>query len=57
MALLPKHRDLYYGGQWQQPAGGYFKTINPATGDDLGDCAEASAEDVAAAAICGSCRV
>ncbi len=49
-ALLPKHRDLYYGGGWHRPAGGYLRTINPANGADLGECAEASAEDVAAAA-------
>jgi hypothetical protein len=28
--VLPKRRDLYYGGKWQKP-GGYSETINPAT--------------------------
>jgi betaine-aldehyde dehydrogenase len=48
--VLPKRRDLYYGGKWQKPAGGYSETINPATGETLGACAEANAEDVDAAA-------
>ncbi|MBN9474517.1 MAG: aldehyde dehydrogenase [Bordetella sp. SCN 67-23] len=46
---LPAHRELYYGGQWQRPRGGYAPTWNPATGGSLGDCAEANAEDVDAA--------
>jgi betaine-aldehyde dehydrogenase len=48
-AILPRHRDLYYGGQWQKPAGGYQETLNPATGASLGQCAEANAADVDAA--------
>ena len=48
-AILPRHRDLYYGGQWQKPKGGYRETLNPATGASLGPCAEANAEDVDAA--------
>ncbi len=48
-AILPKHRDLYYGGKWQKPAGGYIDTYNPATGESLGPCAEANAADVDAA--------
>ena len=48
-ALLPKHRDLYYDGQWQKPKGGYADTFNPATGESLGPCAEANAADVDAA--------
>src|SRR4029079_14586589 len=48
-AILPKHRDLYYGGKWQKPAGGYQETLNPATGASLGNCAEANAADVDAA--------
>ncbi|MEA2977421.1 MAG: hypothetical protein QOF19_2941, partial [Alphaproteobacteria bacterium] len=29
---LPLHRDLYYGGAWHKPLGGYEPTWNPATG-------------------------
>jgi betaine-aldehyde dehydrogenase len=46
---LPEHRDLYYDGRWQKPAGGYLDTFNPATGASLGPCAEANAADVDAA--------
>jgi betaine-aldehyde dehydrogenase len=49
-AILPRHRDLYYGGQWRKPAGGHQETFNPATGTSLGQCAEANAADVDAAA-------
>jgi betaine-aldehyde dehydrogenase len=45
-AVLPMHRDLFYGGKWQKPAGGYLQTLNPGNGDSLGACAEADAEDV-----------
>lgn len=48
-AVLPQHRDLYYGGAWHKPRGGYVDTINPATGESLGPCAEANAADVDAA--------
>ena len=48
-AILPRHRDLYYDGQWQKPQGGYLDTFNPATGESLGPCAEANAADVDAA--------
>jgi betaine-aldehyde dehydrogenase len=48
-AILPRHRDLYFDGQWQKPKGGYQDTLNPATGQSLGPCAEANAEDVDAA--------
>ena len=47
--ILPKHRDLYYGGKWHKPAGGYLDTWNPATGASLGPCAEANGADVDAA--------
>ena len=47
--ILPKNRDLYYDGKWQQPQGGYLDTWNPATGESLGPCAEANAADVDAA--------
>lgn len=48
-SVLPAHRDLYYDGKWQAPAGGYTETLNPGTGESLGRCAEASAVDVDAA--------
>ena len=44
--LLPQKRDLYYGGAWHAPKGGYLPTFNPANSDDLGPCAEANEEDV-----------
>ena len=47
--LLPTHRDLYYGGAWHKPLGGYLDTHNPATGESLGPCAEANDQDVDAA--------
>ena len=47
--ILPRKRDLYYGGKWQKPQGGYLDTWNPATGESLGPCAEANAADVEAA--------
>jgi betaine-aldehyde dehydrogenase len=47
--MLPSRRDLYYGGGWHAPQGGYLDTFNPATGASLGPCAEANAEDVDAA--------
>ncbi len=49
-AALPHHRDLYYDGRWQKPSGGYQDTFNPATGESLGRCAVANAQDVDAAA-------
>jgi betaine-aldehyde dehydrogenase len=45
-AVLPEHRDLYYDGRWQKPSGGYLETWNPASGESLGPCAEADAQDV-----------
>lgn len=47
--ILPRHRDLYYGGRWHQPLGGYLPTFNPGTGESLGDVAEANESDVSAA--------
>ena len=47
---LPARRDLYYDGDWRVPDGGYADTINPATGESLGRCAEANATDVDRAA-------
>jgi betaine-aldehyde dehydrogenase len=43
---LPQHRDLFFGGSWQVPAGGYSRVLNPATQEDLGQAANANAEDV-----------
>lgn len=48
-ALLPHRRELYYGGQWHEPNGGYGETIDPGTGVPLGRYAQANASDVAAA--------
>jgi betaine-aldehyde dehydrogenase len=47
--VLPQHRDLYYGGAWHRPQGGYLDTFNPATGESLGPAAEANSADVDAA--------
>jgi len=43
---LPGHRDLFYGGQWHQAAGGSAATVSPSTGQALGDYARAGAGDV-----------
>lgn len=43
------HRDLYYGGAWHKPQGGYLDTLNPGTGESLGPCAEANTADINAA--------
>lgn len=47
--VLPNHLDLYYGGEWHAPAGGYAATVNPATQHVLALAAEANAADVDAA--------
>jgi betaine-aldehyde dehydrogenase len=47
---LPTHRDLYIGGQWVKPQGGYAETINPATGESLGQAPNANAADIDVAA-------
>jgi betaine-aldehyde dehydrogenase len=47
--VLPVHRDLFYGGTWHPPHGGYQDTFDPSTGASLGRCAEADAHDVDAA--------
>jgi betaine-aldehyde dehydrogenase len=47
--VLPQKRDLYYGGAWHRPQGGYLDTFNPATGESLGPAAEANSADVDAA--------
>ena len=46
---LPEHRELYYGGAWHAPVGGYTDTLSPITGESLGPCAAACAADVDAA--------
>lgn len=46
---LPACRDLFYGGKWHVPLGGYTRTVDPATQTDLGPVAEANAADVDAA--------
>lgn len=48
-ACLPGHRELFYGGAWHEPRGGYLETFNPATGESLGRAAEANEADVDAA--------
>jgi betaine-aldehyde dehydrogenase len=48
-SYLPAHRGLFYGGQWHEPRGGYLETFNPATGESLGQAAEANEADVDAA--------
>jgi len=45
-AVLPGKRDLYYGGEWRKPNGGYSRSLNPANQDDLGPVAIADAIDV-----------
>jgi betaine-aldehyde dehydrogenase len=47
---LPTHRDLYIGGNWVKPQGGYAETINPATGESLGNAPNANAADIDSAA-------
>ncbi len=46
---LPDSRKLFYGGRFHEPLGGYQRTLNPATQDDLGPAAHANADDVDAA--------
>ncbi|MDB5729723.1 MAG: aldehyde dehydrogenase [Noviherbaspirillum sp.] len=46
---MPKHLDLYYGGAWHVPAGGYLETINPANQRVLAQAAVANAADIDAA--------
>lgn len=49
-AVMPRHRELYYGGKWTPPSGGRFaKTFNPANGEAVGETAQATAADVEAA--------
>lgn len=46
---LPASRQLFYGGRFHDPQGGWRPTLNPATQDDLGPAAQANAADVDAA--------
>jgi betaine-aldehyde dehydrogenase len=46
---MPKHLDLYYGGAWHAPAGGYLATVNPANQQVLAEAAVANAADIDAA--------
>ena len=42
---LPEHRDAYYGGAWHKPQSGrYVDTINPGTGELLGEVADCRAD-------------
>jgi betaine-aldehyde dehydrogenase len=44
---LPTHRDCYYSGKWHAPrAGHYADSINPGTGESLGQVAVASPADI-----------
>jgi betaine-aldehyde dehydrogenase len=45
-AVLPTHRDLYYGGGWHEPEGGYAATLNPAKQMVLAEVAVANGRDV-----------
>lgn len=47
---MPTHKDLYYNGSWQAPAGGrYLESLSPATSEIVGQFADGTAEDVDAA--------
>lgn len=47
---LPKHKDLYYGGQWHKPKNGDYKdTFNPGNGQVIDKISQAGASDVEAA--------
>jgi betaine-aldehyde dehydrogenase len=44
---LPEHRDLYYGGGWHVPAKNKrVGSVNPATGESLGEVGWGDSEDV-----------
>lgn len=46
-AVLPKHRELYFGGKWFVPSSGiYAPTYNPANGETVGHTAQATVVDV-----------
>ncbi|CAM5197369.1 Betaine-aldehyde dehydrogenase OS=Castellaniella defragrans OX=75697 GN=HNR28_000907 PE=3 SV=1 [Castellaniella defragrans] len=49
-SVLPKHRQLFYGGQWHDAEGGAtWELSSPGDGAALGPCADASDRDVDAA--------
>jgi betaine-aldehyde dehydrogenase len=44
---LPENRDLFYGGSWHVPSKNErTSTLNPATGEPLGEVGLADADDV-----------
>ena len=45
-SALPTRRQLYFGGAWHEPLGGYADTFNPASGENLGSTAVANSADV-----------
>ena len=49
LRAMPEHLDLYYGGAWHKPAGGYQATYNPANQQVLAEVAVANTEDIDAA--------
>src|SRR5215472_3677616 len=46
---LPTHRDPYYAGKWQKPAGRYVEVTSPGTGASLGQVVEGNTADAQAA--------
>src|SRR5687767_13877718 len=47
---LPSHRDPYYAGKWQKPKSDrYIESINPGTGESLGNVIDGSVADAEAA--------
>src|SRR5258708_7694350 len=49
---LPRQRGLYYGGAWHASVGTReIAVTSPSTGEPLGTCADATAEDVDRAVI------
>jgi betaine-aldehyde dehydrogenase len=46
---LPSHREPYYAGKWQSPAGRYVEVTSPGTGASLGQVVEGNTADAQAA--------
>ena len=43
---VPKHKDLFYGGEWHKPSSGEYRdTFNPGNGQVIDKVAHASAKD------------